>query len=290
MANCKPFAALYRPTGALLIALLAYALYDVWEIFEVSDFRLVSRRAKPPTPAGLTVTTLAYNVPWDMDKVSHNCRMISGTRHRFLIFTDRMNAPFCRLCRCRRFIPSRCPPPNAKPKARNNCEKSVFTARMVPRLGEMVYLDSDLIIMRRDFLDRLYWRSRGHDFLASYDPSGYGKEVKYYNFINSGLFFMRSVKSANYSDLVPRMYKARTGFDQSVLTRFVHQYYKHWDTLSWRWHCRNMLRMKQDTPLRECYTIHDRNEWPKLLKMMNYTLLTIPTNAQTDVDRRKLQK
>lgn len=262
----------YRPTSVLLLVLVLFQLFEVYQL------TFSSCHVEPQTPTGLTVTTLTFGVPWDADKITHNCRMINGTRHRFFIYTDDLSAPYCRLCTCYRFKPSRCPPPNPKAGSRNNCEKSVFTSRIVPKLGEMVYLDSDLIIMRRDFLDRLYWRSRGHDFLASYGHAGYGKEVKYYNIMNSGLFFMRRVKSADYSELVPRMYRMQTGFDQTVLTGFVHQYYKHWDSLSWRWHCRDMLRMKQDTPLRECYTIHDRVEYPRLLKMMNYTLLTIPTS------------
>ncbi len=232
--------------------------------------------AAPPEKKGLTVVTLAYRVPYDRARVGHNCRMISGTHHRFLIYTDDMSAPFCRLCECRRFEPANCPPPNRRPKSVNHCEKLAFVARMVPRLREMVFLDSDLVVMKRYFLDQLQSRSKAHDFLANYDQSGYRHPPKHYTFFNSGMFFMRFLPTANYSDMLPRMYKYRTGFDQSILTGWVFDNIKNWDTFSWKWHCRAVLRTKQDTPLNACYTIHDRYEESRLLKKLNFTLLTVP--------------
>lgn len=275
MVSLLPLDIVHRSSHALLLLLAAYASFELFLASSQSGHFPPPLSRVPPAnqPAPLTVTTLAYNVPFDTANVAHNCRIISSTRHRFLIYTDDMAAPYCRLCTCRRFVPVHCP--NPKPGTRNHCEKAAFTARMVPYLREMVYLDSDLIVMRRDFLDRLYWRSRAHDFLASYDQTGYGKEVKYFNFFNSGLFFMRDLPGVNWTDIIPRMYRYRVSSDQSILTGFVFDYYKHWDTLSWRWHCRNVIKMKQDTPVSECYTIHDRNEQARLRARVNHTLLTI---------------
>jgi len=70
------------------------------------------------------------------------------------------------------------------------------------------------------------------------------------------------------------MYKYKSGSDQSMLTGFVHDYYKHWDTLSWKWHCRAIIRLKNDVPPKQCLTIHDRGEDDILLKYLNRTMLT----------------
>ncbi len=228
------------------------------------------------TPSGLAVTTLAYRVPYDHKYVTHNCRMIKGTRHRFLIYTDDMSAPFCQVCTCRRFEPTNCPPPKKRKGAVNHCEKLAFVARMVTQLREMVYLDSDLIVIKRSFLDRLQIRSQAHDFLASYVHVSYRDVPKHYALMNSGLFFMRFLPTANYSDLMARMYKYKTGKDQGILSGFVFDTYENWDTLSWKWHCRGIFRMQQDTPVKDCFTIHDRGEQVELRKKLNYTLLTIP--------------
>lgn len=273
-AKCRPLAIFQRPTGALIVLLLACAIFYILESSVLSEYVQTARWTKETQPGSLTVTTFIFGVPWDTKNVVHNCRMISATRHRFLIFTDNMSAPYCRLCSCRPFVPINCP--NPKPGTRSHCEKAAHTVRMVREYGEFVHLDSDLIIVKPFFLDRLYWVSRAHDFLANYDQTGYGKAVKYYNHVNGGFFFMRYVRGANYSDMLPRMYRYKTGNDQGILSGFVFDFYKRWDTLSWKWHCRNVLMMQQDTPVSECYSIHDRREQRQLRAMINYTLLTIP--------------
>lgn len=222
-----------------------------------------------------TVITLHFKTPWDAPYVEHNCIQATRAGARIVIYTDNIKYRYCQSCQCEKFEPTQCKPPNPRPNSMNNCEKLTLIAALVPRLRAFVYLDADLIVTRRSFFKRLAIRSFAHDFLATPGHMSYTKVHNYRVDVNSGLFFIRYVPSANYSDLVPLMYRMRNGNDQSVISKFVHKHYENWDSLSWKWHCRSMLRFNWDIPLSDCYTIHDRNERKSLLKTLNYTLSTL---------------
>lgn len=265
-----------QPYWLLLSGLIASNTLLLAYILHVSLALEARKQSTQSAQLGhLTVATLAYNASRDTPKLEHNCRIIHNTRHKFLIYTSNMSASYCALCTCRRFVPVNCPNPHPR-KKKNLCEKLAFVARMVQELGELVYLDSDLIIMKPSFLDHLYWRSRANDFLASYFHKGYGHSFKYHRQMNSGLFFLRRIDNANYSDLLPMMYRMKESNDQHILTQFVFRSYSNWDSLSWKWHCRSMIKTKQDIPVGDCLTLHDRWEEERLRAQIGHTLLTIP--------------
>lgn len=155
----------------------------------------------------------------------------------------------------------------------NHCEKTFFLIEVLPKLGELVFLDSDLMIIKPAMMDRLYFRSRAHDFLASHAQKLLGSS--YFCEMNSGLFFMRWLPNLNYSEMGDIIREKKAIGDQIVLTTFVHRRYENWDTLSVRWHCRYLKRWGFDVPQEACYTIHDRHERREMLKSMNISKLKV---------------
>lgn len=227
------------------------------------------------------VVTLHFQSTWDVSTVTHNCAQATRAGASMVVYTQNVSSVYCNtgLCRCAALVPIKCKPPNRTAGAVNHCEKLAFLAGIIPELKEVIYLDPDVVVMTPDFFHMLAVRGTAHDFLASYAHEAYGARPKYYNFFNSGVLFVRHVRAANYSDLLPRMYKYETGYDQSILTGWVFDTYVNWDVLSWKWHCRGLLRFGQDTPPAACLTIHDRSEAPTLLATLNYSLLTAPYHA-----------
>lgn len=239
-----------------------------------------------PLP-GLTFITLNYLQPKNAVNINHNCRLITNfsrrtapvlhEAHRFIVYTDNMTSPYCRLCECREYKPYNCPCPGEEKNlcaVRNACEKLLFIEEMVASFEEFAYLDNDLIILQPVFLENLYHRSRQHDFLASYGHDMTKKSTYRGNF-NSGLFFMRRIPALNYTEMRSKMYEWRSIKDQSIVSWFVHKYYKNWDSLSYKWHCRFLIREKQEIPFEDCYTLHDKMEVEDILKKMNRTRLVI---------------
>lgn len=225
-------------------------------------------------PQSLTVITLIYTQVKEHKFVEHNCVMISRTRHRFIIFTDDLSQQYCRVCECRMYRKAKCPCPRKSCGRKNPCEKLQFFINVVKEFGEMVFLDSDLLIIKNSFLDRLQARSQAHDFLATYGHRGM-ESHGYYNSFNSGLLFIRKLAGVNYDDLMKRLYEAGGLRDQAIISTFIQKWYKNWDTLSWKWHCRALKEMKQDIPFSECYTVHDRQEAEIVFNALNVSKLTI---------------
>lgn len=265
----------YRPLYGLLGVLFAANAFVVLRLYYAINPVTQTHPEKPEQLGHLKVITLAYNVSRDYAIIAHNCRMVQISRHEFFIYTTDMSASYCRLCTCRPFVSVNCP--NLRPGKINLCEKTAFIARMVQELGEMVYIDTDLIIMKPFFLDRLYWLSRAHDFLGTTSHKNYGTSKTYHRAFNSGLFFIRYVDLANYAELLPEMYRGKQWNDQVVLSQLVFRSYRNWDSLSWKWHCRFLLKMKQDIPVGDCYTLHDRREEKMLRAKIKHKLLTIPS-------------
>lgn len=172
---------------------------------------------------------------------------------------------------CVLFVPSNCRAPS---RNKNLCEKLQFIVNAVPRLRTFFFVDANLIVVRTAFFRALQLRAHAHDWLAAYTHRGRRKGWRYRNRFNSGLFFIRALPGVDYKELMPKMYAWDTGSDQSVLSEFVFQYYRNWDSLSVRFNCRGVLRFKDDVPLEDCLGFHDRFETPAMRKKLNLTLLS----------------
>lgn len=140
---------------------------------------------------------------------------------------------------------------------------------------EFVFLDSDLIILKPFMMDRLYARSRVHDFLATYRQGIAKDKQAFYTSINSGFYFMRVLENLNYSQMVTYFMRNKINSDQEVLSEFVFEYYDNWDVMSLQWHCRLLVQKGLDIPFEKCYTMHTRMERNLMLTKLNYTLLPV---------------
>lgn len=139
----------------------------------------------------------------------------------------------------------------------------------------MVFLDDDVVIMKEYFLDRLAFRTRAHDFLATYGHADGMRNASYWQSFNSGLVFVRRIEGLDYGMLEKRLYETKGERDQNVVSWFVHEYYDNWDTLSWKWHCRLLQKLGQDIPVDRCYTLHGHGEVDEVLGQLNRTRLRI---------------
>lgn len=230
--------------------------------------------------SGPVVLTLHYKAPrWDTACVVHNCVQAKLANQRMIVHTMNTSEPYCSVCQCEKYQEINCPPANTTSGSINHCEKLSFLSIHVPKHREVIYLDSDAIVLRKEFFPMLKARSRAHDFLAAYGHDSY-RAPRHYGYFNSGVMFMRAIAGADFNQLIPRMYKYETGFDQSIITGWIFDHYRNWDSLSWKWHCRWLQSMNIDTPINQCLTVHDRKEAPIILKQLNYQLLT-----QDDIKR-----
>ena len=230
-------------------------------------------RAEP-----LTVLTLIYTQSREHAFVEHNCALISQTQHHYIIFTDDLSQNYCTKCECRLFTKANCECPVEDCGRKNPCEKLFFFINLFDQFDEFVFLDSDLLILMKQFLNRLSIRSKAHDFLATYAHSiMQSMPQPYLSRFNSGLFFVRKLPRLNYDEMKKMLYDSAQKRDQYIISLFVQKRYQNWDTLSWKWHCRQLRVWNQDIPLSECYTIHDREQARKVFRALNRSLLQIPT-------------
>lgn len=227
------------------------------------------------------VVTLSFNKTHDQQLIEHNCAMMQRSGHEFLVYTDDLERAHCSVCTCIRFQRRGCDCPRPQDRTCGLCEKLHFVVERVGEFEEFVFLDSDLVILHGEFLDRLYRRSRDFDFLASY---GFGNpcEMRYTAMFNSGLFFMRRLEGVNYSEMVDLMWSKGGNNDQNVISQFVRDQYLDWDVLSLKWHCRFLENLPKKgmrgpgIPIRDCYALHGRGSsfWRRLDEA-NRTLLRV---------------
>ena len=215
------------------------------------------------------IFTLHFAQDSDAYGVEHNCVLAAEASASMAVITDNPKYGYCAVCRCIPFNPTHCPAPT---RYGNNCEKLALVQRLLGEVGEFVYLDSDLVVMKPRFFRMLAPRTGAHDFVAPLAEGAYLQRARHRNFFNSGLMFIRALPAANHSDLVPRMYRLATGSDQSIITYHVRDYYDNYDNLSLQWHCRRILRYNIDIHPKYCITVHDRNEIWTILKMLNMQL------------------
>ncbi len=221
------------------------------------------------------IVTLHYKTWYDEPFITHNCIMAKRAGARMAVYTQYLTSNYCSVCECRRFVPANCPPPDKRPGATNHCEKLFFVSRMVPKLGEFIYIDADAAVMHDEFFRMFAVRTQVHDFLATYAENALKQKPRYAEYFNSGLMFIRYLKSANYTSMIPKMYDLGTGYDQSILSVFIRENYERWDTLPFSWMCRRTLAFDYDIPPEKCLTVHDRGELKLHLRKLNRTLLTV---------------
>lgn len=277
----------YRACTILITGIVIILMFP--SLFLLKTLRLpnpelpVSSTIGTPSSEGLTFISLSYGVGVKDDTVNinHNCRKIRASQrdmpNRFIIYTNNGSEAFCQMCECRRFVPRQCACPRLPEdcKWRNPCEKLYFIEDMVAQFEEYVFLDTDLLIMKDEFFKKLYARSRVHDFLASYGHD-MSAPALYTRDFNSGLFFIRRLANRNYALMAKEMYRTRATRDQTIVSWFIRSFYDDWDSLSYKWHCRALLKGRQTIPTEHCYTIHDRDEIEGLLANISFTRLTIP--------------
>lgn len=220
------------------------------------------------------VVTLDMGDGQDVDSVLHNCVQAARAGAQMDVHTSNIGARYCNVCRCLSHAAAGCAAANRTEHSVRQCEKAAFLARATPALRELIYLDADVIVMTPRFFTMLAARATVHDFLASYVHESYAELPQYYGVFSPGVLFVRHKRGASYLALLPRLHKYEERAHRAVLSGWVFDTYANWDSLSWKWHCRGLLRFRQNTPPAACLSIHDREEAPALLKLLNYTLLT----------------
>lgn len=212
-----------------------------------------------PESSKLLFMTLSFKFPSERPMLDHNCATLSRAGYHYHIHTDDIAQPYCKLCNCILFVPSNCTCPQPHRYDCPLCEKLHFLKDRIGERKEFVFLDSDLIILRDEFMPALQQRALYFDFLAAYGFGNYSR-WRYSAPFNSGLIFVRRLPGIDYEKMISLMYEMGTNNDQNVISAFVHKYYKRWDTLSLNWHCRYLYRREHDIPFDECFTFHGRRQ------------------------------
>lgn len=268
-----PLSLSLKPVIALLVLLSVPTIYLIQRARQTA----LSIHVSHPV-AALTVTTLIFGPQTeDHVNIAHNCRVISPTQHDFIVYTQNTSLPYCAVCKCIQFVPRKCKCPLRSCGLKHFCEKIYLLVDLIRTYEEFVFIDNDLLILRDDFLPHLATRALAHDFLATYRHAGMNeRRHKFMDSFNSGLFFIRRKQGLQYENMIDLMYEGELNNDQPFLSAFVQKHYANWDTLSWRWHCRYLERMKQDIPVEYCYTVHGRTHLDDALRKLNRTRLSIP--------------
>lgn len=203
--------------------------------------------------------TLAFENVEDHPMIDHNCVRLSQNGYQYEIYTDDLSESYCSVCSCIQFVPSNCTCPQPTEHGCELCEKLSFIQARLTDKHEFVFLDSDLIILREDFMPALKARMTHFDFLASY---GFGNNSlwHYSGNLNSGLFFMRRLQKLDYRLLTKMMFELNNNNDQNILSAFVRKFYRRWDSLSLQWHCRYLFRAEHDIRIENCFTFHGRDQ------------------------------
>ena len=146
---------------------------------------------------------------------------------------------------------------------------------MFRRYDQFIFIDSDNAVVRSEIFDMLHRRAKDFDFLATY---GFGKPSSwmYESDFNSGLMFVRTLPEVDYDELPKLMWKLNTNNDQHVISKFVRMYYRRWDSLSLRWHCRYLFMKHNNIHPSNCLTFHAREPYlSELFQAANRSLLTM---------------
>lgn len=239
------------------LALLKSSMYPRRRLQSMRIKVLRSNQALPPAARSLPFVTLLFGLRLEAPMIEHNCALLSQNGHRFDIYIDNTSHPLCRSCTCVQFHATGCKCPEPTRYDCWLCEKLAFIAALMRTRDEMVFIDSDLVILKDEFLPALASRTAHFDFLASYghgNPSNW----RYTAPFNSGLMFMRRLEGLNYTILMDLMSEMGTNNDQNVISFFVQQFYRRWDSLSLKWHCRYLYKREHNIDFNDCFTFHGR--------------------------------
>lgn len=208
--------------------------------------------------APLPFVTLSFDFGDKRPMLEHNCAFLSQNGHTFDIYTDITSHPYCKVCNCIQFVPSNCTCPKPDRRDCSLCEKLAFIVKLMGTREEIVFIDSDLLLLRQEFLPALKARTEHFDFLASYGFGSYDT-WKYSSPFNSGLMFMRRLQGLDYELLMKMMVDMNGNNDQNIISAFVRQFYARRDTLSLQWHCRMLNRPEHNINFDDCFTFHGRD-------------------------------
>lgn len=237
----------------------------------------------------LKFVTLCFNQSMVKPMVDHNCAMLSQTGYPFFIYTDDLSQPYCSVCVCRPFVLTGCLCPQPERFDCSLCEKLHFIVDLVQSMSSFVFIDSDLIILKQDFMPALQARTTHFDFLAAYGFGPY-RNWRYSSQFNSGLMFIRRLSSINYTDMIQLMHTMGTNNDQNVISAFIQSHYARWDTLSLRWHCRYLFRSEHNINFSTCLTFHGRQ---KALNSsvsvggLSFKLLSSSSSPSSSMDKQR---
>lgn len=259
------------PSKTFLTSSLAVLMLFCFVIILLSALHII-----PPTVFTtrntLILLTLTFNNSYDEPLITHNCNLISQTSHQYIIYTDDISQPYCQKCACVRFIPDKCECPDPKAQVCNLCQKLRFLIRALDLYREIVFIDSDLIVVKPEMFDAMYARTKHFDFLAAY---GFVKpSFNLYSNFNSGFMFMRKLPHLDYTHMETMMRERGYVNDQAVVSSFVQENYQHWDSLAMQWHCRFIYQKNMNIRPSDCYTFHGRG--PELVRFLHDINLTIP--------------
>lgn len=210
--------------------------------------------------------TLSFNQTNSTDHliIDHNCAVLQSHGLHFHIFTDDFSQPACASssCTCHFFQQPICSCPHAKPNERCFCSKLLFLRDLLvdpsPTFDAFAFIDSDLIIVQPgQFIPALLARTKHFDFLAPYAYQQLSN-WRYTNQFNSGLFFIRRNQTVDYNGLLDEWNRMKSSNDQIVFSSFVRKTTRKWDSLSLKWHCRNLERTENNIRMEECYTQHSK--------------------------------
>lgn len=235
----------------------------------------------------LSFVTLCFNQSSVKHMVDHNCAFLTKAGYHFNIYTDDLSQPYCSICSCKPFRPTKCTCPQPERSDCSLCEKLMFMVKLTETMSTYVFIDSDLIILRDTFMPALQARTTHFDFLAAYGFGPY-RNWHYTSQFNSGLMFLRRLDHINYTKMIDIMYDMGTNNDQNVISSFVQKYYRNWDTLSLRWHCRYLYRKEHNIDFSNCMTFHGRNGALQHVLETSKFQLSSTTEAQLPVRTRDI--
>lgn len=256
-----------------------------------------SRLASP-----LTVVTMlpALRVAEDAPSVAHNCRFVAGlpVKHRFVVAVDDPRQPLCKggggpcdcatlpergACTCAASLVTEMDEASSAAGRRlrtsvrtksatrcSACDKAELVVASAQEHGEVVYIDSDMLMTHDDILDRLYFESRSHDFLASH--ASHQLKHSYFMALDGGLLFLRDVEGTDYTRLYNELRERNVTGEGEAWAKFAEAEMENWDSLSLRWNCKEIGSGSEAIPLQNCYTVHVGENREAIVAMLNVTL------------------
>lgn len=252
------------PPGLLILLLLIFLLLSSRPFLHLSEISHIMKcdsspvntdhQVSPP-PKALKFVTLSFNNTKDTHVIDHNCARLQNAGYVYEIHTDDITMPCCKTCQCIYFQDKNCSCPRPNKGQCNLCNKLIFLVDMIKATSEFVFLDSDVVILKDEFMPALQIRSKHFDFLGTYGSQSLEKQL-YRSQFSSGLMFIRRIDGLFYDEIFDIRDELVTNGDQQIISKFIHKYYSRWDVLSFKWHCRYLERPEFAMNISDCFTYH----------------------------------